>query len=114
MMESTPKFIQGIVSFTGAGYGSPGSLGFSYTVPADKRCQAIYLRAGNSSTEMVALLLMRDGKPMRYFPIGAKADSHVALAVVEDLEPDQKIEILIAAPEGCTGTIVLDFGLMEI
>jgi hypothetical protein len=114
-MESTPKFIQGIVSFTGAGYQNPKPLGgLSYTVPPDKRCQAIYFRAGNSSSEMVAVLVMRDGKVMRYFPIGAKANSHVALAVVEDLEPDQKIDILIAAPDGTMGTIVLDFGLLEI
>jgi hypothetical protein len=114
-MESIPKFLQGIFAFTGTGYDKPRPLGgLSYTVPADKRCQAIYFRAGNSSDEMVALILARDGKPMRYFPVGAKAGSHVALAVVEDLEPDQKIDILISAPEGLSGTIVLDFGLLEI
>jgi assimilatory nitrate reductase catalytic subunit len=115
MIESTPKFLQGIFSFTGTGYTKPAPLGgLTYAVPSDKRCQAIYLRAGNSCAEMVALVLLRDGRPMRYFPVGAKADSHVALAVVEDLEPDQKLEVFLAAPEGISGTIVLDLGLMEI
>jgi hypothetical protein len=115
MIESSPRFLQGIFPFTGAGYAAPKSLGgLTYTVPSDKRCQAIYLRAGNSCAEMVALVLLRDGKPMRYFPVGAKGDSHVALAVVEDLEPDQKLEVMLAAPEGVAGTMVLDLGLMEI
>jgi len=115
MIESKPKFLQGAFSFTGTGYTTPTSLsGLSYVVPSDKRCQAIYLRAGNSCSEMVALVLLRDGKPMRYFPVGAKADSHVALAVVEDLEPDERLEVVLAAPEGTSGTIVLDLGLMEI
>jgi hypothetical protein len=114
MIESTPIFLQGIFPFDGAGYAAPKPLGLSYTVPSDKRSQLIYIRAGNSCSEMVTVVLTRDGKLMRYFPVGAKADSHVALAVVEDLEPEQKIEILLAAPEGFGGTIVLDLGLIEI
>ena len=56
----------------------------------------------------------KNGAPMRYFPIGAKASVHVPLAVVEDLFPDTKLEIFFAAPEGSAGTVVLDIGLMEI
>jgi len=52
--------------------------------------------------------------PMRYFPIGAHAGVHVPLAVVEDLEPDQKITLVVAAPEGVAGTLVVDVGLIEI
>jgi assimilatory nitrate reductase catalytic subunit len=33
--------------------------------------QARYFRGGNSTEEMITIVLMRDGKPMRYFPIGA-------------------------------------------
>jgi len=51
---------------------------------------------------------------MRLFPIGAKSDSHVSLAVVEDLSPETKIEVLVAAPAGTAGTVVLDIGLVEI
>ncbi len=116
MIESTPKFLQGLFDFTGGGFASPKPLGetASYTVPADRRSQLIYFRAGNSTDALVALVLMRDGKPMRYFPVGAKCAEHVPLAVVEDIEPDQKLEVMIAAPEGVSGTIVLDIGLMEI
>ncbi len=116
MIESTPKFVQGIFSFTGAGFAHPMPLGegASYKVPSDRRTQLIYFRAGNASAAMVSLVLMRDGKLMRYFPVGANGAAHVPLAVVEDIEPDQKLEVMIAAPEGASGTIVLDFGLVEI
>lgn len=116
MIESTPRIITGTFTFTGAGYASPIALAGvpPYSVPSDKRAQLIYMRAGNSAPEMVSLILLRDGAPMRLFPIGAKAGVHVPLAVVEDLFPDTKLEIQIVAPEGLSGTIVLDMGLMEI
>jgi hypothetical protein len=84
-----------------------------YTVPADKRAQLIYMRGGNSSDALVLLVLTRDGKPLRYFPIGAKASIHVPLAVVEDIFPESKLEVLISAPAGVTGTVVVDLGLLE-
>jgi hypothetical protein len=37
----------------------------------------------------------------------------VPLAVVEDLQPETKIEILLAAPVGVSGFIIIDVGLME-
>lgn len=115
MIDSEPKFIQGIISFTGVGYAKPVPLtGVSFTVPSDKRAQPLYFRAGNSSAEMIAILLMRDGKPMRYFPIGAKSSAHVQLAVVEDLTPETKLDLMIVAPEGVSGTVVVDLGLVEI
>ena len=113
MIESTPKFVQGIFTFSGSGFDLPVPLA-SYTVSPDKRAQLIYLRAGNSSDELVAIALIRDGAPMRLFPIGAKSGEHVALAVVEDIPPETKLDIAVAAPAGTAGTIVLDFGLVEI
>ncbi|MGI4951544.1 MAG: hypothetical protein ACRYGM_07040 [Janthinobacterium lividum] len=114
-METTPHFINGVHSFTGAGLEAPMPLaGLRYAVPADKRAQPIYFRAGNSSAEMVAVMLMRDGKPMRTFPIGAKGAVHVPLAVVEDLFPDSVIEVFVAAPSGVTGQLVLDIGFLEV
>ena len=83
-------------------------------MPPDRRAQAVYLRAGNSSDELVCLTLTRDGKPLRLFPVGAKAALHVPLAVLEDLEPDSRIEVLVAGPSGTRGQIVLDLGLVEI
>ena len=116
MIESTPRIITGIFAFTGAGIseftvleGAP-----AYTVPADRRAQFIYLRAGNSTDELVTLVLLRNGTPMRLFPIGAKSSQHVPLAVVEDLFPETVIEIRVAAPAGVSGHVVLDMGLMEV
>jgi hypothetical protein len=36
------------------------------------------------------------------------------LAVVEDLEPETSVELMILAPEGLSGTVVVDLGLVEI
>ena len=74
----------------------------------------IYFRAGNSAAEMIYVVLLRDSQPMRYFPIGARGDVHVALAVVEDLHAGTTLAAHLAAPEGISGTVVLDIGLVEI
>jgi hypothetical protein len=114
-MNPTPRFIHGIFSFKGTGLASLHPLDDKarYTVPSDKRAQLIYMRGGNSADALICLVLMRDGKPMRYFPIGAKTSMHVPLAVVEDVFPESKLEILIAAPESVQGTVIVDFGLLE-
>ncbi len=114
--DSTSKFLQGTFAFTGAGYDQPSVFaeGLTYRVPGTRRAQLIYCRGGNSSTEMVNVALLRDGKPMRHFPIGAKGAVHVPLAVVEDLEPDQTVTLLVAAPAGCSAILIIDVGLIEI
>jgi hypothetical protein len=111
-----PIFLQGLYPFEGAGLETPVAFqpAIAYKVPTDKRSQLVYFRAGNSSAEMIYVLFKRDGKPMRYFPIGAKGAAHVSLAVVEDLQPDTVLELLVAAPKGTTGSVLLDIGLMEI
>jgi|SRR5882672_10447673 len=115
-MQETPKFIQGVFAFKGAGLREPTSLdpAVVYKVPFDKRAQLVYLRAGNSSAEMIFLVLNRDRRPMRYFPIGAKASIHVQLAIIEDIEPETEITLSIGAPQGLAGDVMLDLGLMEI
>jgi hypothetical protein len=114
--ESTPKFLSGVFSFAGSGYEKPLLLGdeLTYSVPPNKRTQLIYFRGGNSSDEMVYFVMMRDGVPMRYFAIGARDGTFVPLAIVEDLSPETKLELLFAAPLGATGHVVLDVGLVEI
>jgi hypothetical protein len=114
-MNPTARFIQGAFAFHGNGLSAPHPLDDTarYTVPADKRAQLIYMRGGNSATALVCLVLTRDGNPMRYFPIGAQASVHVPLAVVEDLFPESKLEVLIAAPQGVQGTVIVDFGILE-
>ena len=116
MALETSKFIQGIYSFSGAGLKQavPLSPAVKYAVPFDKRTQLIYLRAGNSSAELIYLVLMRNEQPMRFFPIGAKGAVHVPLAIVEDVEPETQLELLIGAPEGVSGSVLIDMGLVEV
>jgi assimilatory nitrate reductase catalytic subunit len=113
---STPRFLQGIYPFEGGGVDKPALLHpeLAYTVPPGITTQPLYFRGGNASDELVVVVLMRDGRPMRYFPIGAKADTHVPLAVVEDLEEGTVLELHLAAPEGLAGTTVVDLGLVEV
>ena len=67
--------------------------------PPDKRAQTLYFRGGNSSAEMIYVVLMRDGKPMRYFPIGAKAATHVRSRSWKILS-ETKLDVMIVAPKG--------------
>ena len=62
--------------------------------------QALYFRGGNTTDELITVVLLRDGVPMRYFPIGAKGDVHVPLRVVEDIEGGSVVELQLAAPVG--------------
>jgi assimilatory nitrate reductase catalytic subunit len=113
---SSPRFLQGIFEFEGEGLDAPSLLhpALAYTVPAGNEAQFVYFRGGNSSPELVCAIVMRDGEPMRYFPIGARASTHVALRVVEDLLAETEIELHLSAPEGTSGHVVIDVGLVEI
>ncbi|MGY1616400.1 molybdopterin oxidoreductase family protein [Geodermatophilus sp. SYSU D00691] len=115
-VKSSPRFLQGVFPITGEGLAKPGPLDPSlrYTVPAGASAQALYFRGGNSAPELVYVLLLRDGEPMRWFPIGARGDVHVPLRVVEDLPGGTVVELHAAAPEGVTGELVLDLGLVEV
>jgi hypothetical protein len=115
-VNEKPAFIQGLYSYSGNGLSEPASFSpqVAYKVPADVRAQTVYFRAGNPSAELIYLVMTRNGAPMRYFPVGAKAAVHVPLAVVEDLAPESCIEVLIAAPEGLSSSVMLDIGFMEI
>jgi hypothetical protein len=115
-MSPTPRFIHGVFAYEGRGFETPFGLGdkASYTVPSDRRAQMVYVRAGNSGTELINLQLLRDGKLIRYFPIGAKASVHVPLAVVEEMFPESKLELQLAAPAKSSGTLVVDIGFVEL
>src|SRR5215212_6599125 len=106
-MHSTPRFLQGIFPFEGQGVDKPAPLhkALTYTVPMGVTTQPLYFRGGNSTDELITVVLVRDGAPMRYFPIGARTGTHVALAVVE---------LHVAAREGLTGTVVVDLGLVVV
>lgn len=115
IMAAKNVFLQGIYPFEGVGIDKPVpiSSAVQHVVPDGFVAQTLYFRGGNTSNELISVALLRDGVPMRYFPIGAKADVHVPLRVVEDLEGGTMIELHVAAPEGLTGTLILDVGLVE-
>jgi hypothetical protein len=113
---STPVFLQGPFEFEGNGLAKPSLIDESlrYTVPAGSTTQPVYFRGGNSTADMITVVLFRDGKPMRYFPIAANGATHVALRVVEDLLADTVLELFVAAPSGSSGTVIVDLGLVEV
>ncbi len=115
-MHSTPRFLQGVFPFEGQGLSKPALLhpSLTYAVPPGVTAQPLYFRGGNTADELVYVVLLRDGAPMRYFPIGAKGDVNTPLRVVEDLLGDTRLELHVAAPEGLVGEVVVDFGLVEV
>jgi assimilatory nitrate reductase catalytic subunit len=115
-VKSTPRFLQGVYPITGEGLDKPGPIdpALRYTVPGGANAQALYFRGGNSTDHLVYVLLVRDGVPMRWFPIGAKGDVHVPLRVVEDMPGGTVVELQAAAPIGVTGELVVDLGMVEV
>src|SRR3954467_15030073 len=115
-MNETPKFIQGVFTFRGAGLTrlAPLTPAATYKVPYDRRAPLIYPSAGNATAELVYLSLNRGVKSMRLFPIGAKEAVHVPLSIVEDVDPESELELCIGAPEGLDGAVVIDMGVLEI
>src|SRR4051812_29982582 len=81
-MHSTPRFLQGIFPFEGQGVDKPAPLheALTYTVPSGITTQPLYFRGGNSTDELITVVLVRNGAPMRYFPVGARDAVHVALS----------------------------------
>jgi assimilatory nitrate reductase catalytic subunit len=115
-VHTTPRFLQGIFPFEGQGLEKPALLddALRYTVPPGVTAQALYFRGGNSADELATVTLMRDGAPMRYFPIGAKGSVHIPLRVVEDMDGGTVLELYVSAPERAAGMIVVDLGLVEV
>ncbi|MDL9939020.1 molybdopterin oxidoreductase [Gordonia sp. ABSL1-1] len=113
-MSSSPQFLQGVFGFTGAGLTKPAPIdpSLTFVVPAGMTAQPLYFRGGNSSDELICVTLTRDGAPMRMFPMGARSSVNVPLRVVEDVDPDSILELVIAAPSGATGEVVIDFGMV--
>ena len=112
---ATPRFLQGVYPFAGRGFFEVGPLNdaLCYIVPAGARAEVIYVRAGNLSDVLIYLALCVNDLPIRYFPVGPKADFHVPLSITETLPAGAKIEIGFAAPRGLNGSVVIDVGLLE-
>jgi len=115
-LTSSPTFLQGVFGFTGQGLDDPFLLDpvLTYTVPRDHEAQLVYFRGGNGSDAMAYVVVMRDGAPMRWFPIGAQSGTHVPLRVVEDLLAGTTLELFVGAPVGVGGELVIDLGLVEV
>lgn len=115
-MHTKSVFRQGIFAFEGRGLEKPEPIddALHYIVPFGTVTQTVYFRGGNSSDALIAVVLFRDGVPMRYFPIGSRASLHVTLRVVEDLSGGTELDLRLAAPEGVTGSVVVDLGMVEV
>ena len=112
---ATPRFLQGVYPFAGRGFFDVGPLhdALCYVVPKGAMAEVIYFRAGNLSDDLIYLALCVNGLPVRYFPVGPKADFHVPLSITETHPAGAKIEVGFAAPRGLNGSIVVDVGLLE-
>ncbi len=115
-MLETHKFIQGVFSYRGGGLSGTVALEprADYVVPAGKRAHLVYCRVGNPSPELICLVLKRDGKITRYFPVGAKSGAQMPHALVDDLLANSEIEVVVAAPEGLASSVVIDMGFVEV
>jgi hypothetical protein len=115
-VQSIPRFLQGVYAFEGKGLDQPAPVdaSLSYLVPDGAVAQAVYFRGGNAAAELICAVLVRDGEPMRWFPIGARSDVHVPLRVMEDLGAGTHLELWLSAPGGLTGLVVVDLGLVEV
>ena len=113
--HAVPRFLQGVFPFMGRGFFDLGPLHdtLAYTVPGGKTAEVVYVRAGNLSDDLVYLALCVSGSPVRYFPVGPKADFHVPLSIVETHPAGSRLEVGLAAARGLSGSIVIDVGILE-
>ena len=110
-----PRFLQGVYPFAGRGFFEVGPLNdaLCYVVPVGTQAEVIYVRAGNLSDDLIYLALCVNSQPVRYFPVGPKADFHVPLSITESYPAGAKIEVGFAAPRGLNGSVVVDVGILE-
>ena len=110
-----PRFLQGVYPFAGRGFFEVGPLhdALCYVVPFGTQAEVIYVRAGNLSDDLIYLALCVNSRPVRYFPVGPKADFHVPLSITEAYPAGARIEVGFAAPRGLSGAVVVDVGILE-
>ena len=114
--KATPRFLRGVFPFVGHGLFDLAPLNddLSYTVPANKTAEVLYVRGGNHSDDLVYFALSANGSPIRYFPVGPKADFHVPLAIVEEHPAGTRLDVCLAAPRNLSGTVIVDVGIVEV
>jgi assimilatory nitrate reductase catalytic subunit len=115
-VDTNQRFLRGTFSFSGRGRADPAPLGgeLRHVVSGGVVARLVYFRGRNDSGELIYVVLVRDGGAMRHFPITAHGEVYIPLRVVEDLSGGSVIELRIAAPEGLTGTVDIDLGLLEV
>jgi assimilatory nitrate reductase catalytic subunit len=115
-VEPTPRFLQAVRSFVGKGLDDYASFDppLTYRVPEGSGAQCVYFRGGNSTDELVCVVLTKDDQPFRLFPIGAKGSVHVPLRITEQLLNDTTLEVHVSAPAGVAGSVVIDLGILEL
>ena len=72
-MPYTTVLLQTITTIEGEGLNSPSPLNLTYTVPQGCTAGVQYVRAGNAAGGMVNVILLKDGKTMRYVPVRPEA-----------------------------------------
>jgi assimilatory nitrate reductase catalytic subunit len=114
--QARARFLQGVFPFVGRGVFdlAPLNDALSYIIPPEKTAEAVYVRGGNLSDDLIYLTLSVNGTSIRYFPVGPKADFHVPLAIVESYPVGTRFDVCLAAPRGLSGTVVVDVGLVEV
>ena len=114
--EAEPRFLQGVFPFMGRGIHEliPLSDSLGYRVPRGSSAEIVYFRAGNVSDDLIYLALTANGAPLRYFPVGPKADIHVRLVIVESHAAGTLVQVALAASRGASGTVVVDAGILEV
>ena len=114
--DCTPRFLQGVYPFAGRGIFEmvPLNADLDYVVPEGATTEVVYVRAGNASNDLIYLALTTNGAPLRYFPLGPKADSHVELAIIESHPAGTRLTVCLAAPRGISGAVIIDIGLVEL
>ena len=115
-VKSSPRFLQGVFPLTGEGLAKPGPIdpALNYTVPQGASAQALYFRGGNSTGELVYVLLVRDGEPMRWFPIGARSDTPRPPPGGRGPDRRHRRRAARRGARGVVGELVIDLGLVEV
>jgi hypothetical protein len=103
----------GVFAFEGRGLHEPFPVdgGLRYTVPGGSVARAVRFHVVNRSDDMVCVVLVRDGSPMRYFPVAAQQEAEIPARAVEDLSGGSTLEVQVAAPKGRAGSLTVDLGL---
>jgi hypothetical protein len=105
--------MRGVFPFAGRGLHEPLSVdaGLRYTVPAGSVARAVCFHVVNRSDDMVCVVVVCDGSPMRYFPVAAQAEAEIPPRAVEDLRGGSTLELQVAAPKGRAGSLAVDLSL---